>query len=133
MKNRVNIKLCIGILGVCIISLDGDETDGVFNHISLVGEESWFNALPPHDHPIDGTYEILCDVFFSDNDTAYKIVKTTSSHDSVVEMESKKIELAKKSLFEVGSEINEDTRLNKNSKSFAVAIIINKLDEITKK
>ena len=87
MKNRVKIKLCIGILGVCIISLDGDETDGVFNHISLVGEESWFNALPPHDHPIDGTYEILCDVFFSDNDTVYKIVKTKSSHDRLVELE----------------------------------------------
>ena len=51
--------------------------------------------------------------------------------DSIINMENQNIELAKKSLFEVGGEINEETRLTKNSKSFAVAIVLNKLQEIT--
>ena len=42
------------------------------------------------------------------------------------------IEFTKKALFGVCSEINEDTRLTKNNKSLAVAIVLNKLAEIEK-
>lgn len=51
--------------------------------------------------------------------------------DAIINIENQQIELAKKSLFEVGGEINEETRLSKMSKSFAVAIVLNKLQEIT--
>lgn len=53
-----------------------------------------------------------------------------SEVDAIINMQNQQVELAKKLLFEVGGEINEETRLNKNSKSFAVAIVLNKLQEI---
>lgn len=39
-------------------------------------------------------------------------------------------ELAKKALYRIGKEINEETRLTKNAKSFAVAIVLNELGDI---
>lgn len=45
-------------------------------------------------------------------------------------MNNQEFEAAKKVLFDVGAEINEETRMSKNSKSFAVAIILNKIAEI---
>ena len=45
-------------------------------------------------------------------------------------MKEQEFEAAKKVLFDVGKEINEETRMSKNAKSFAVAIILNKINEI---
>tara|TARA_R110002012_G_scaffold320171_1_gene542646 strand:- start:292 stop:579 length:288 start_codon:yes stop_codon:yes gene_type:complete len=52
--------------------------------------------------------------------------------DAIIKMQVNHIEIAKKALFDVGGEINEETRLTKNSKSFAVAIVLNKLQDIEK-
>jgi hypothetical protein len=39
-------------------------------------------------------------------------------------------EEAKRALFKVGGDINEETRMSKKDKSFAVAIILNHLQDI---
>ena len=56
-----------------------------------------------------------------------------SALDKINELEISQTELAKQALLSVGGDINEETRLTKNSKSFAVAIVLNKLHEITQK
>jgi hypothetical protein len=39
-------------------------------------------------------------------------------------------EAVKQTLFKIGKEINEETRMSKNAKSFAVAIVLNELGDI---
>ena len=53
-----------------------------------------------------------------------------SALDEIEALEGSKNEAIKQVLFKVGSQINEETRLSKMSKSFAVAIVLNELGEI---
>jgi hypothetical protein len=39
-------------------------------------------------------------------------------------------ETVKQTLFKIGKEINEETRMSKNAKSFAVAIVLNEIGDI---
>tara|TARA_R110002096_G_scaffold395755_1_gene591286 strand:+ start:261 stop:527 length:267 start_codon:yes stop_codon:yes gene_type:complete len=53
-----------------------------------------------------------------------------SALDEIEMLEESKNEAIKQVLFKVGSQINEETRLSKMQKSFAVAIVLNELGEI---
>tara|TARA_R110000751_G_scaffold302083_2_gene415886 strand:- start:1283 stop:1549 length:267 start_codon:yes stop_codon:yes gene_type:complete len=53
-----------------------------------------------------------------------------SALDEIEALEGSKNEAIKQALFKVGAQINEETRLSKMSKSFAVAIVLNELGEI---
>ena len=53
-----------------------------------------------------------------------------SALDEIEALEGSKNEAIKQVLFKVGSQINEETRLSKMQKSFAVAIVLNELGEI---
>ena len=46
-------------------------------------------------------------------------------------MTKQEFEYAKVVLFDIGKSINEETRMSKNAKSFAVAIILNKLSSLS--
>ena len=46
-------------------------------------------------------------------------------------MNKQEFEFAKRVLFDIGKSINEETRMSKNSKSFAVSIVLNKLSDLS--
>lgn len=75
MAERVEIKLCIGLVGVCVLSLVGDESDGVFDDISLNGATLWHDELPEHDSPLEGIYTVICDVSFYEDDIVYEVIE----------------------------------------------------------
>ncbi|WP_337843537.1 hypothetical protein [Rheinheimera sp.] len=68
MIQRVEITLCVGLVGVCIIGLLGDEWDAVYGHISDVTPEDWLESLPEHDKPMEGIYTLVCDVDHPEDD-----------------------------------------------------------------
>lgn len=57
MEN-VTVTLCIGLVGVCVISLLNDESDIVYTDILDWGTDDWFDRLPKHEKPTDGVYSI---------------------------------------------------------------------------
>jgi len=57
-QSIISVKACIGIVGVCIVSLTGDDSDAVYNHIVYLGPEQWLNMLPEHSRPTTGVYII---------------------------------------------------------------------------
>lgn len=69
-----------------------------------------------------------CILFESQHDFPYdgngKVVAASSWNNR------KQNEDVKQALFKVGKGINEETRMTKNSKSFAVAIVLNELSDI---
>ena len=71
---RFEIKVCIGLFGVCVISILGD-SDGVNDDIANVGVEDWYESLPKHDAPVEGIYTIIADVTYYDICINYDIVK----------------------------------------------------------
>lgn len=77
LVERVDIRLCIGLIGVCIIGLTGDESEGVFSHIDDIGPEDWYELLPEHDKPIEGIYSIVCDVTYSERSISYSVVSVS--------------------------------------------------------
>lgn len=58
----ITIELCIGLHGVTVVSLLGDEWDWVDNDVATQGAEEWYSGLPEHDKPIQGAYSINCRV-----------------------------------------------------------------------
>jgi hypothetical protein len=73
VTEKVEIRLCIGLVGVCVIGLLGDESEGVYSHINELGSEAWYEQLPEHDKPIEGIYIIVCDVAYTNNSMSYSI------------------------------------------------------------
>lgn len=59
---RVEINLCVGLIGVCIIGLLGDEWETVYGHIEDMTPEAWLESLPEHEKPLEGIYTLVCDV-----------------------------------------------------------------------
>ena len=59
---RISIKICIGLVGICVVSIEGDEFDQVFDHIMRLGPEFWYKALPEHKKPTEGVYTLNCNV-----------------------------------------------------------------------
>lgn len=57
-QSIISVKVCIGIVGVCIVSITGDELGTVYNHIAYLGPEQWLKLLPEHSRPITGVYII---------------------------------------------------------------------------
>lgn len=76
MNMKVEIKLCIGLFGVCILGLNGDDQDWVYDDIYNWGADGWYRKLGEHDAPIDGIYTISCDVYENDNGLDYKVLET---------------------------------------------------------
>lgn len=74
VNKNVQITLCIGLVGVCVLSIVGDECDGVHNDLLQIGTEEWYDRLPTHSKPIEGIYTITCDVIYSDDDITYSIL-----------------------------------------------------------
>lgn len=74
---RVDIHLCIGLIGVCIIGLIGDESEGVFSHIDEIGPEAWHEQLPEHEKPIEGIYSLVCDVTHGERSISYSVVSVS--------------------------------------------------------
>lgn len=73
MSEKVKVTLCIGLIGVCIISIESD-SDGVFDDINQRGAEEWHERLPSHDVPvIEGIYSIEMEVSFYEDDIVYEI------------------------------------------------------------
>jgi hypothetical protein len=60
ITQNINITLCIGLYGVCVISIVGDENDIVSNDIENQGTEDWYEKLPKHNKPIQGIYSLIC-------------------------------------------------------------------------
>lgn len=82
MAERVEIKLCIGLIGVCVLSLIGDESDGVFDDICSNGVDEWHDNLPEHDAPLEGIYTVICDVYFYEDDVIYEVVEVKDKLES---------------------------------------------------
>jgi hypothetical protein len=75
MAERVEIKICIGLFGVCVISILSD-SDGVNDDISCSGVQDWYDELPEHEAPIEGIYTVVTDVSFYEDDIVYNIIET---------------------------------------------------------
>lgn len=58
-----------------------------------------------------------------ENESEYVLVKKS-------DLKLLEFETAKRTAFKIGGDINEDTRITKSSKSFAVAIILNHLQDL---
>ena len=104
---RVEINLCIGLFGVCVIGLIGDESEGVNTHIDVLGVEDWYAQLPEHDHPIEGVYSIVCDVIYGGKDLAYTIVSIQEDNKSSA---LQKIASTKDADLELGRQCAEEMR-----------------------
>ncbi|KGJ89517.1 hypothetical protein [Colwellia psychrerythraea] len=76
VEKNVQIKLCIGLVGICVLSIVGDECDGVHNDLLQIGAENWHDNLPEHDKPIEGIYSFSCNVHYSDDDITYEIIES---------------------------------------------------------
>lgn len=74
MSEQVEIKLCIGLVGVCVISIVSD-SDGVHDDITCCGVSDWYDELPDHDAPVEGVYTIVADVSFYEDDIVYNIIE----------------------------------------------------------
>lgn len=74
MAERVEIKVCVGLYGVCVVSILSD-SDGVNDDIACCGVEIWYEKLPKHDAPLEGVYTIVVDVTFNEDDIIYSIFK----------------------------------------------------------
>lgn len=72
MSEQVTVTLCVGLVGVCIISIES-ETDGVYEDINNNGVESWYEELPEHDGPLQGIYKLEMSVSFEEHDIFYEI------------------------------------------------------------
>ncbi|MBU2979028.1 hypothetical protein [Alteromonas sp. C1M14] len=75
---EVSIELCIGIHGVCIISIMGDDHDVVEQDILNWDPENWLDRLPDHVQPVQGVYAIDARVTYLDDidECKYEIVAT---------------------------------------------------------
>ncbi|WP_345868305.1 hypothetical protein [Shewanella algae] len=62
MEYQVDIELCIGLHGVCVLSIAGDYVDAVDEDISERGAEGWYAGLPVHAKPIEGIYTLRCEI-----------------------------------------------------------------------
>jgi hypothetical protein len=72
----VEVKLCIGLSGVCILSLLGDDIDWVYDDIEQRGPSEWVAALPEHDKPIEGIYTICLRASVVNDALHYEILST---------------------------------------------------------
>lgn len=74
----VTIELCIGIHGVCIIGLLGDEYEWVDQDILNWDPENWLDRLPDHVKPIQGIYFIDARVAYLEDidECEYEIIAT---------------------------------------------------------
>lgn len=75
MSERVEIELCIGLEGVCVIGIISD-SDVVFDDVSSHGAETWYERLPEHDAPLEGIYRIVTDVTLNEDNVQYDIIET---------------------------------------------------------
>lgn len=79
-KNEtIDITLCIGMFGVCVISIVGDDYDIVSNQLDLLGAESWHEELPKHEKPIEGIYTMSVEVTDHLDEVEYNIVKSEAA------------------------------------------------------
>lgn len=74
----VTIELCIGLHGVCVVSLLGDEWDWVDSDLASNGTDAWYDRLPEHDKPIQGAYSIECRVTQHEEDDrlTYEVISS---------------------------------------------------------
>ena len=71
-KDQIQIDLCTGLFGVCVIGTLGDDYDQVFHHIEVIGVQEWYDQLPEYDKP-EGPHTLIVEI---DDDTgAYTIVE----------------------------------------------------------
>lgn len=76
---NVSIELCIGLHGVCIIGLLGDEYDWVDQDILNWDPENWLDRLPKHPQPVQGVYTIDASVAYLEDidECKYEIIATS--------------------------------------------------------
>jgi hypothetical protein len=79
----VTVSLCVGLYGVCVISLINDEYDAVSLDIERFGADAWLDALPDHPRPMEGIYTIECRVKVADFGCKYLTVKSTEGVQAV--------------------------------------------------
>jgi hypothetical protein len=60
INKNIHITLCIGLYGVCVISIVNDKYDIVSNDIESLGTEGWYENLPKHNKPMQGIYSLIC-------------------------------------------------------------------------
>jgi hypothetical protein len=75
----VSIKICIGLVGICIVSIEGDEFDLVFDHIMRLGAEFWYKALPAHNRPTEGIYTLHCNVIQQPKGLEYVVTSANTN------------------------------------------------------
>lgn len=73
--NVVDVTLCVGMFGVCVIGTLGDEYEAIFGQLCTIGAEEWFKGLPEHGGPDEGIYTIECRLLLTDVDFSYLSVK----------------------------------------------------------
>jgi hypothetical protein len=78
-EQPIDITLCIGLFGVCVISIVGDDYDIVSGDIESNGTEEWFESLPKHSKPIEGIYTISAELIVTISNIAYNIVKSEAA------------------------------------------------------
>ena len=83
-EDDVEITICIGLFGVCVISIWGDESELVYDNICSWGDANWHDSLPEHDKPIDGVYKITCNAWENDTKTDVVFEITAVEHYTVV-------------------------------------------------
>lgn len=71
----VEIKLCIGLVGVCVISITSN-SDLVWDHITSIGAERWYSQLPEHSSPVEGVYIIHAKVECSGGQIKYTVLNS---------------------------------------------------------
>jgi hypothetical protein len=80
MAYRVEIKLCIGLHGVCVLGLVGDDQDIVDSDIDAQGVEEWYEWLPEHKKPVEGMYRLVVDVTADEDSMHYQVVDSFLVH-----------------------------------------------------
>lgn len=78
-EQPIDITLCIGLFGVCVISIVGDDYDIVSNHLDWIGAEIWHEELPEHEKPIEGIYTMSVEVTDHLDEVEYNIVKSEAA------------------------------------------------------
>jgi hypothetical protein len=73
-NKNIEITLCIGLYGVCVISIVGDEYEIVSSDIESQGPGDWYENLPEHSRPMQGIYTLNCDLVVKAYSFTYKIL-----------------------------------------------------------
>lgn len=77
--DTAEIVICVGIIGVCVISVTANNPDLVVGDIENWGTDDWHDRLPKHAKPEEGIYTIKAQVTYLEDidECKYNILETS--------------------------------------------------------